>query len=81
MKIELNKKERTNNDRYKFLLLRRFFISNSNCNNNNFNKEVMMIVYGKTPKEWRKEIGLKSLYYRAEIVIFLIGFILGSVIF
>ena len=39
------------------------------------------MVYGKTPKEWRKEIGLKSLYYRAEIVIFLIGFILGSVIF
>ena len=41
----------------------------------------MMIVYGKTPKEWRKEIGLKSLYYRTEIVIFLIGFILGSIIF
>jgi len=40
-----------------------------------------MIVLGKTPKEWRKEISLKSLYYRAEIVIFLIGFILGSVIF
>jgi len=36
---------------------------------------------GKTPKEWRNEIGLKSLYYRAEIVIFLIGFILGSIIF
>ena len=51
-----------------------------------------MILMGKTPKEWRKEIGSKSsrilltlqevsLYYRAEIVIFLIGFILGSVIF
>ena len=26
------------NDRYKFLLLRRFFISNSNCNNNNLTK-------------------------------------------
>jgi len=40
-----------------------------------------MIVLGKTPKEWQKQIGLKSLYYRAEIVIFLIGFILGSIIF
>ena len=40
-----------------------------------------MIILGKTPKEWRKEIGSKSLYYRAEIVIFIIGFILGSVIF
>ena len=40
-----------------------------------------MIILGKTPKEWRKEVGSKSLYYRAEIVIFLIGFILGSVIF
>ena len=40
-----------------------------------------MILMGKTPKEWRKQIGLKSLYYRAEIIIFLIGFILGSIIF
>ena len=40
-----------------------------------------MLIIGKTPKEWRKEIGSKSLYYRAEIVIFLIGFILGSIIF
>ena len=40
-----------------------------------------MIILGKTPKDWQKEIGIKSLYYRVEIIIFLIGFILGSVIF
>ena len=40
-----------------------------------------MIILGRTPKEWRKEIGLKSLYYRTEIIIFIIGFILGPIIF
>ena len=40
-----------------------------------------MIILGRTPKEWRKEIGLKSLYYRTEIIIFIIGFILGAIIF
>tara|TARA_R110002020_G_scaffold380509_1_gene591745 strand:- start:183 stop:305 length:123 start_codon:yes stop_codon:yes gene_type:complete len=40
-----------------------------------------MIILDKTPKEWRKEIGLKSLYYRTEIIIFIIGFILGAIIF
>jgi len=40
-----------------------------------------MIILDKTPKEWRKEIGLKSLYYRTEIIIFIIGFILGTIIF
>jgi hypothetical protein len=51
-----------------------------------------MIILGKTPKDWQKEIGSKSsrilltlqevsLYYRTEIVIFLIGFILGAIIF
>ena len=34
-----------------------------------------MIILGKTPKDWQKEIGSKSLYYRTEIVIFIIGFI------
>ena len=40
-----------------------------------------MIILDKTPKEWRKEIGLKSLYYRTEIIIFIIGFILRTIIF
>ena len=40
-----------------------------------------MIILGKTPKDWQKEIGSKSLYYRTEIVIFTIGFILGAIIF
>ena len=40
-----------------------------------------MIILGRTPKDWRKEIGSKSLYYRTEIVIFSIGFILGAIIF
>jgi len=40
-----------------------------------------MILMGKTPKEWRKEIGIKSLYYRHEIQWFLIGLLLGAIIF
>lgn len=40
-----------------------------------------MIILGKTPKEWSNEIGVKSLYYRTEIIIFVCGFILGSFIF
>ena len=40
-----------------------------------------MIILGRTPKEWRKEIGLKSLYYRTEIVIAIASFILGAIIF
>jgi len=40
-----------------------------------------MIILGRTPKDWRKEIGSKSLYYRTEIVIFSIGFTLGAIIF
>ena len=39
-----------------------------------------MIIYGKTPKDWKKYFGIKSLYYRTEIVIFTIGFILGALI-
>ena len=40
-----------------------------------------MIIFGLTPKDWKKERGIKSLYYRTEIVIFTIGFILGALIF
>ena len=35
----------------------------------------------KTEYEKAQEIGLKSLYYRTEIIIFIIGFILGAIIF
>ena len=44
-------------------------------------KRGSMIIRGKTPKDWQKEIGIKSLYYRTEIVIFITGFILGAIIF
>lgn len=40
-----------------------------------------MIIFGKTPKDWKKELGVKSLYYRTEIIIFICGFVLGSIIF
>ena len=40
-----------------------------------------MIIFGLTPKDWKKEIGIKSLYYRTERVSFTIGFILGALIF
>jgi len=39
-----------------------------------------MIIFGKTPKDWKEWLGIKSLYYRTEIVIFVIGFILGGII-
>jgi hypothetical protein len=40
-----------------------------------------MIIFGKTPKDWKRDLGIKSLYYRTEIIIFLVGFILGIIIF
>ena len=32
-------------------------------------------------KKWKQDLLNLSLYYRAEIIIFVIGFILGSIIF
>ena len=39
-----------------------------------------MLIYGKTPKDWKELMGVKSLYYRKEIVIFILGFIIGSLL-
>jgi len=39
-----------------------------------------MLIYGKTPKDWKELMGVKSLYYRKEIVIFILGFIIGGLL-
>jgi len=39
-----------------------------------------MLIFGKTPKDWKQLIGIKSLYYRTEIVFFIAGFIAGSLL-
>ena len=40
-----------------------------------------MIIFGKTPKDWKRDLGFKSLYYRTEIICFVVGFVIGAVIF
>jgi len=37
-----------------------------------------MIIFGRTPKDWKRDLGIKSLYYRTEIIIFIVGFIIGA---
>ena len=37
-----------------------------------------MIIFGRTPKDWKRDLGIKSLYYRTGIIIFIIGFIIGA---
>jgi len=39
-----------------------------------------MLIYGKTPKDWKELIGVQSLYYRREIVMFTLGFIIGVIV-
>jgi len=36
-----------------------------------------MIIYGKTPKDWREWFCSTSLYHREYIVGFIVGFIIG----
>ncbi len=40
-----------------------------------------MLIYGKTPKDWKQEIGSKTLYYRREIAIAVFTFVLGALVF
>lgn len=42
-----------------------------------------MILFGKfviNNKKWKQDLSIKSLYYRTEIVIFIIAFIIGLII-
>ena len=36
-----------------------------------------MIIFGKTPKDWKRDLGSTSLYYRTEIICFVVGFGIG----
>ena len=38
-----------------------------------------MIIFGKTPKDRKRDFGLKSLYYRAEIICFVVGLVIGAI--
>ena len=41
-----------------------------------------MILFGKfviNNKKWKQDLSIKSLYYRTEIVIFIIAFIIGFI--
>ena len=40
-----------------------------------------MIIYGKTPKDWREWFCSTSLYHREYIVGFIVGFIIGIIIY
>ena len=40
-----------------------------------------MLIYGKTPKDWKQEIVSKTLYYRREIAIAVFAFVLGALVF
>ena len=39
-----------------------------------------MLIYGKTLKDWKELIGVQSLYYRREIIMFILGFIIGVIL-
>jgi hypothetical protein len=39
-----------------------------------------MIIFGKTPKDWKRDLGVKSLYYIAEIICFVVGFVIGAIV-
>ena len=39
-----------------------------------------MIIFGKTPKDWKRDLGVKCLYYRTEIICFVVGFVIGAIV-
>ena len=45
---------------------------------------MMINLFGKTffiTKKWKEDLKTKSLYYRTEIVCFIVGFVIGAIIF
>ena len=39
-----------------------------------------MIIFGKTPKDWKRDLGVKSLYYRSEIICFVVCFVISAIV-
>ena len=39
-----------------------------------------MIIFGRTPKDWKRDLGIKSLYYRTEIIYTVCGFVVGLIV-